>query len=648
MSKLTDILVSKDLRGYLETYEGHVFVKNMTLCQFHEDTNPSLSVDQKNGKGVWYCHGCSKGGTIIDYVMEKYSITLAVAIKKLAGIYGLETGYPKPVEVARYPYHDEQGKILYNILRFNPKAFKADRKMDNIRQVLFNLPKVVKAETVWILEGEKDALNLQKLGAVATTSPFGLSNWKPEFSESLKDKKVRICLDVGTEFNALLRAKSILKAGAAEVKIINLPGLEKTGEDISDWIEMNDSKTNEELKAQLKTIAQGTLEYDDSTILEIKNNFLNLYIDSISRITDAPKMFILFSAIGLLSTVCNKFYFSYPRKTTLNLYILLLAPSTTYRKSTMIDVVSDYLTEVNEKLLLPDSFSTEALLSILQKYPHGLLAWRELIQVKEFQFGSDYNRGLPSLLTDLFDYKPKISRWTKGEKEQVITDPIISILAAGITDWLIQGLQQIDFQGGIWTRFLFVPVKEEKRKFRLPVKFITIPSITEKLKRLDALEAKEMNLSEILPLLERWGERHQEQVEQLDNEILKATFQRLEVALLKIACLLQLGDDETTIVKPKTFQEAVKIIEYMKRILPVFFKEQIVFTEFEKSTNRILNRLKKRKEMTRTNLKLFSHLEPKYLDPVLKQLVADGLIGIKFESRTGPGPKAKIYFYTGE
>lgn len=642
-------IISKDLRSYLENHEGHKFKANMTLCPFHDDHVESMSVDSKDGSWVWYCHPCETGGNIIHYVMKKYGLKKGESIKKLAERFNLETN-TRPEVIAEYPYVDEEGKRLYRILRYKPKTFRADRKMNNVRQVLYRLPEVLKVEAVWVLEGEKDVNNIRKLGLVATTSPFGIVNWKPEFSQSLKGKKVRICLDVGTEREAERRAASILKAGAEEVRIISLPGLEKEGEDISDWIDRHDSQSDEDLKSWLEKIAEETPVFELSGgELRIKNDFLNSYIDSISRVTDAPKIFILFSGLGLLSGICNKFYFHYPRITPLNLYLLLLAPSTYYRKSVTIDIATDYLNAVNANLLFPESFTPEALLEILSKQNRGLLTWRELIQVKEFQFGSEYNSGLPSLLTDLFDYKPKIRRYTKGEGEKIVENPIISILAAGISTWLVDHLKAIDFQGGIWTRFLFIPIEEEEnRKFRLPKEFITIPAIEDKLKNLDALEVQKMDLSKIYPLLQKWGERHQKQALELDNDLLRATFQRLEVSLLKIACLLQLAEDESTTVEPQTFNEAVKIIEYLKRILPSFFEEEIVFTETDRNRIRISKYLKRKQKATHRELQRYSHLGIKYLNDILNQLVDEDIIEFKLAARTGPGRPSKTYLYKGE
>ncbi len=263
MSDLLHELISKDLKSYLETYEGHKFKRNMTLCPFHDDHVESMSIDLKDGSWLWYCHPCETGGNIIHYVMKKYGLKKGQAIKKLANHFNLDTTPSKPKVIAEYSYTDETGKELYKILRFSPKDFKANKKLNGQRQVLYHLPEVIKADKVWLVEGEKDADNVRKLDLTATTAPFGVSHWKPQFSESLKGKQVMICLDVGTEREAEHRADDILRAGAQEVKIIELPGLEKKGEDISDWIELQDSKTLEELRPWLEMIAGNTLCFNE-------------------------------------------------------------------------------------------------------------------------------------------------------------------------------------------------------------------------------------------------------------------------------------------------------------------------------------------------------------------------------------------------
>ena len=169
MSDVIQELISKDLRLYLETIEGHEFQKNMTLCPFHDDSDPSMSVDNQNGTDVWYCHPCEFGGNIIHYVMKKYELKKGPAIKQLASHFNIDTTPQKPKVIAKYSYTDEKGKELYKVLRFSPKDFRADKKLKDVRQVLYHLPDIIKADKVWLVEGEKDSDNVQKLGLVATT-----------------------------------------------------------------------------------------------------------------------------------------------------------------------------------------------------------------------------------------------------------------------------------------------------------------------------------------------------------------------------------------------------------------------------------------------------------------------------------------------
>ena len=51
------------------------------LCPFHEDAKPSLIVTPS--KQLWHCMGCDRGGSIIDFVMERDGCTLAEALERL-------------------------------------------------------------------------------------------------------------------------------------------------------------------------------------------------------------------------------------------------------------------------------------------------------------------------------------------------------------------------------------------------------------------------------------------------------------------------------------------------------------------------------------------------------------------------------------
>ena len=54
----------------------------MGLCPFHSERTPSFSVD--GDRGLFYCFGCQKGGSVVDFLMELDKIPYREAISELA------------------------------------------------------------------------------------------------------------------------------------------------------------------------------------------------------------------------------------------------------------------------------------------------------------------------------------------------------------------------------------------------------------------------------------------------------------------------------------------------------------------------------------------------------------------------------------
>ncbi|MGZ8408133.1 MAG: hypothetical protein ACXWVJ_08920 [Caulobacteraceae bacterium] len=85
--------------------------------------------------------------------------------------------------VATYDYHDEAGKLLFQACRTDPKDFFQRRpngrggwinNLDGVRRVPYRLPEMLarpEGAPVYVVEGEKDANRLTKLGLCATTTP---------------------------------------------------------------------------------------------------------------------------------------------------------------------------------------------------------------------------------------------------------------------------------------------------------------------------------------------------------------------------------------------------------------------------------------------------------------------------------------------
>lgn len=133
-------------------------------CPAHEDRNPSLTVRQIEGMALVRCHR--------EPPCETADVLGALGLA-LADLYDEPRG-------ASYPYTDRLGRLTRTVHRSPDKRFT--QTGDTAAQpLLYRLPQVVAAvqagTTVYLVEGEKDVHALEGLGAVATTSPMGASNW---------------------------------------------------------------------------------------------------------------------------------------------------------------------------------------------------------------------------------------------------------------------------------------------------------------------------------------------------------------------------------------------------------------------------------------------------------------------------------------
>ena len=163
---------------------------------------------------------------------------------------------------ATYDYVDERGQLLFQCLRYEPKDFRQRRPDGNVgwiynlrgvRRVLFRLPTLQNAKTIFIAEGEKDVLKLVDLGFVATCNPMGAGKWSPDYSDQLVGKHAVIFPDndeLGRK-HAELVAHS-LQGKATSVRIVPVPH----GKDVSDWIRRGASKAEIEEAIQAAKILE--------------------------------------------------------------------------------------------------------------------------------------------------------------------------------------------------------------------------------------------------------------------------------------------------------------------------------------------------------------------------------------------------------
>jgi hypothetical protein len=211
------------------------------LCPTHDDVNPSLDVDP--GYGGRALATCRAGCPLKDILAA-----LALSWGDLFDVDSSHNG--KPEITAEYPYTDEQGNLLFQVVRYSPKSFRQRRpdgaggwtwKLDNVRRVPYRLPELIAgvARNRWIIvvEGEKDADRLVREGFVATCNSGGAGKFLPSFAPHFKGAKVAILPDCDKPGRAhAQKVASLLSPVASKVKIIELPGRSNHC-DVSDFLD---------------------------------------------------------------------------------------------------------------------------------------------------------------------------------------------------------------------------------------------------------------------------------------------------------------------------------------------------------------------------------------------------------------------------
>jgi len=246
-------------------------------CPSHGDQHASLSINiADDDRLLVNCH--ANQGCTFDSIRQALGLEVADFFPLKPGGSG-----PKRTIEATYDYRDEGGKLLFQVVRFTPKDFRQRRRpnegepagrdgwiwgLKNTRRVIYNLDKITKNahRMVFVVEGEKDADRLGKLGFLATTAPMGAGKWKAEYSRSLANRHVVICPDYdkpchnektgATTYPGwahALEAAKLIHPYAESVKFLEFGGTASVM-DVSDWLD--GGGTAEQIKQMVREAAE--------------------------------------------------------------------------------------------------------------------------------------------------------------------------------------------------------------------------------------------------------------------------------------------------------------------------------------------------------------------------------------------------------
>ena len=204
-------------------------------------------------KGTFVDHEQGGGGGVLDLIAREKGGDRKAAVEWLRREFPDFAGEPEAAGpsrvVATYPYHDEAGELLFEVVRREPKDFRQRRpdgaggyvwNLKGVRLVPYHLPELVEAialgRTVFVVEGEKDVDRLRAWNIPATCNPAGAGKWRDDFAPLFDGADVVLVPDnddPGREH--VEKVARSLSGHAARIRVLTLPGLARKG-DVSDWI----------------------------------------------------------------------------------------------------------------------------------------------------------------------------------------------------------------------------------------------------------------------------------------------------------------------------------------------------------------------------------------------------------------------------
>lgn len=289
-------------------------------CPAHDDRQASLCLRSGNKGIVMKCHaGCSFDAICSALGLEKKALFFessdAPARRKPETVTGTKVHTPKQFESyeaaygrlgrieAIYPYTDEKGGLLFEVARIRTadgkKTFRQHRPANPKQGALpciCNVPPEIRntaiyrlqdvraaiasGQPVYVVEGEKDADTIARMGRCGTTNAGGAGKWTQGHSAHLAGADVIIIPDEDPESNGHAGQKHgetvarMTQGIAKSVKLIRLkdayPDLPEKG-DISDLcvyvgmeraIEMLDALASKAAPAEQDLYAQAVAAYN--------------------------------------------------------------------------------------------------------------------------------------------------------------------------------------------------------------------------------------------------------------------------------------------------------------------------------------------------------------------------------------------------
>lgn len=333
-----------------------------------------------------------------------------------------------------------------------------------------------------------------------------------------------------------------------------------------------------------------------------EDSWLRNYVEYARATTDAPLAFHVAGGLAAMAGALGSNVWwrgGGGREQWPNLFLLLLAPSGIFRKSTSVDIPMNLLQRARPGAILDREFSPERFIRNLAEQPTSVLKESEFASLLE-RMKSNYMQGMKQRLTDLFDCQDSYDRTIqgmngKGEKISIIR-PSLTILAASTLDWLVESLTETDMRSGFMPRFLFfAPTVKEPEP---PGGYLAQNDralenwLVTMLAKMSSLSRRQVTFSASRRLIVEWTTENGAAADagQAPDELL-GLYSRLGHHLAKLCALLSVSDEGIRAdyeVAEDTAERAIALMEWILAGTGRVFEERVVFSKFELQAQKAL------------------------------------------------------------
>lgn len=284
-----------------------------------------------------------------------------------------------------------------------------------------------------------------------------------------------------------------------------------------------------------------------------------------TRENEAPESFHLWTGLGTIAGALR-------RRVNLatahydvqsNLYIILVAPAGTARKTTALKIGQSILKNVPGVHFTTKATSPAALIKQFADLPEKE---HQSLTAYAYELGTFFSANsaeMVDLATDLYDGNPDWDKQTIARGAEKIPRPWLNLMAATTPQWLGDYMSPTAVEGGFVSRSLYV--FEETRKLSNPM-----PTITPELMRLKKLLINDLThistlsgqftlSDEALEYYSQWY-LDSSRFPSMPDERTSGYYERKHIHVLKVAMALSAAERDTLVLEQPDIEMALHLL----------------------------------------------------------------------------------------